>query len=324
MTEQGPVTRVAVLDDYQEVARTYGPWEGLGAALEVDVYSDHLDDPAALAERLAPYSVVVAMRERTTIDRELLARLPALRLLVTTGMHNAAIDIKACAAQGVTVCGTGGVAHGTPELTWALILAAARHVPAEVANVRSGGWMTTVGSDLCGARLGVLGLGRIGSRVARIGLAFGMEVVAWSEHLTDERCGHVGVVRVTKDELFATADFLTIHLVLSERTRGLVGRSELEAMQSSAWLVNTSRGPICDEAALAEACRSRTIAGACLDVYGTEPLPVNHLFRTLDNVIATPHIGYVTDQTYRVFWADVVEDIERWLVGDPVRMIPAL
>jgi phosphoglycerate dehydrogenase-like enzyme len=229
--------------------------------------------------------------------------------------------MDACAERNVVVCGTGGVGHGTAELTWALILAAARHLPTELANVSGGGWMSTVGGDLRGHRLGIVGLGRLGAYVARVALAFRMDVVAWSENLTDERCQHVGVTRVDKDELLASSDFITIHLVLSDRTRALIGPRELGLMKPTAWLVNTSRGPICDEAALATACLDGRIAGACLDVFTAEPLPAEHPFRTLPNVLATPHIGYVTDETYRVFFTEVVEDIEHWLDGDPVRLI---
>jgi phosphoglycerate dehydrogenase-like enzyme len=223
--------------------------------------------------------------------------------------------------HGVVVCGTGGVVHPTAELTWALILAAARHLPSELGSVRNGGWMTHVGADLHGARLGVLGLGRLGGRVARVGLAFGMDVVAWSHNLTEERCRAVGATLVSKDELLVSSDYVTIHLVLSDRTRGLIGEAELERMKGTAWLINTSRGPICDEDALARACAGGQIAGACLDAFGEEPLAPDHPFRSLPNVLASPHIGYVTEQTYQVFFTDVVEDIERWLDGDPVRVV---
>jgi phosphoglycerate dehydrogenase-like enzyme len=312
---------VAVLDDYQGVADSFGPWSRLGERVSVSSFRDHLSEAGRLADRLEPFEVVVAMRERTAFDRVLLDRLPNLRLLVTTGPRNAVIDMRACAERGVTVCGTGGAAHPTAELTWALILAAARHLPTELASVRSGGWMTHVGADLHGARLGVVGLGRLGGRVARIGLAFRMDVVAWSQNLTEERCRAVGATLVTKDELLASSEYVTIHLVLSERTRGLIGQADLARMKPTSWLINTSRGPICDEDALARACASGEIAGACLDAFGEEPLDPDHPFRALPNVLATPHIGYVTEETYRVFFADIVEDIERWLDGDPVRVV---
>ena len=313
--------RVAVLDDYQGVARSLGPWAALGDRIELEVFGEHVGDESALVQRLRPFEVVVAMRERTPFPRRILSALPNLRLLVTTGGHNAAIDLAACTDLGILVCGTGGVAHGTAELTWALILAAARQLPNELASVRDGGWMTAVGRDLHAARLGVIGLGRLGARVARIGLAFGMDVVAWSQNLTEARCAEVGVSRVTKEELLATSEFVTIHLVLSDRTRGLIGERELDAMRPDAWLVNTSRGPICDEQALAAACRDGRIAGAYLDAFTDEPLPTAHPFRTLPNVLASPHVGYVTTQTYQVFFADIVEDIGRWLAGDPVRVV---
>ena len=323
MPSLADTVRVAVLDDYQGVARSFGAWAKLQGRVALEVFGDHLGDEAALVRRLRPFDVVVAMRERTPFPASVVSALPNLRLLVTTGARNAAIDVAACTGRGVLVCGTRGVSHGTAELTWGLILAAARHLPGELASVRAGGWMTGVGRDLAGARLGVIGLGRLGARVAEIGLAFGMDIVAWSQNLSDARCREVGVRRVTKGELLATSEFVTIHLVLSDRTRGLVGEAELAAMRPDAWLVNTSRGPICDEQALATACREGRIAGACLDAFSEEPLPAGHPFRTLPNVLASPHVGYVTSETYRVFFADVVEDVERWLAGDPVRVVTA-
>jgi phosphoglycerate dehydrogenase-like enzyme len=263
------------------------------------------------------------MRERTAFPPSLIARLPELKLLVTTGPRNAVIDVAACNAAGVTVSGTGGSVWSTSELTWALILACARFVPTEVANVRGGGWMTTVGKDLHGATLGLLGLGRIGGLVAKVGQAFGMETIAWSQNLTEERCASLGVAHVSKDELFQRSDILTVHLVLSPRTTGLVGEAELRAMKPTAILVNTSRGPICDEPMLARACSEGWIAGAGLDAYGVEPLPADDPFRALDNVIATPHIGYVSENVYRAFFADIVEDIAAYLDGAPIRVVPA-
>jgi phosphoglycerate dehydrogenase-like enzyme len=255
------VLRIAVLDDFQSVSGEFADWSRLPEEAEVVAFADHLDDEDAVADRLTDFDVVVAMRERTPFPRSLLARLPRLRLLVTTGARNAAIDVAAAAERGVTVCGTGAHPTGTAELTWALVLAVARHIPEEDAGMRAGGWQRTVGTDLAGARLGVVGLGRLGTRVARIGQAFGMDVVAWSQNLTDERATEAGVRRVERDELFATADVVTVHLVLSERTRGLVGRDELARMKRSAILVNTSRGPVVDEAALIAAVRSRAAAG---------------------------------------------------------------
>ncbi len=315
--------RVALLDDYQGVARDLLANSPADGRLDYQVFTDHIDavDLDALVERLTPFEAVVAMRERTAFGAQLLARLPNLRLLVTTGMGNAAIDLVACRDRGVTVCGTSGSVQSTAELTWALILAAARHLPTELANVRTGGWMSTVGTDLHGATLGLLGLGRIGAMVATVGRAFGMRCVAWSQNLTAERCAEVGVDLVSRDQLFVEADFLTVHLVLSERTRGLVGAAELAAMKPSAWLINTSRGPICDEGALARACAEGTIAGAGLDAYGTEPLPADHPFRTLPNVLATPHIGYVSNNVYQVFYRQIAEDLSAYLNGSPVRVL---
>jgi phosphoglycerate dehydrogenase-like enzyme len=317
------MTQVAILDDYQHVAQTYGDWSVLPPGTSLTYFHDHLVDEGAIAERLRDFEVVVAMRERTPFPAGLLTRLPNLRLLVTTGMRNASIDVDAAARQGITVAGTDGVATSTPELTWALILAVARHVPAEDANVRAGGWQQTVGFDLAGKRLGVLGLGRIGTHVARVGQAFGMEVRAWSQNLTADAAAQVGVTRVEKDELFAESDVLTIHLVLSERTRGLVTAADLARMQPSAYLVNTSRGPIVDEAALIAALREGTIAGAGLDVFDTEPLPPDHPLRTLPNTVLTPHLGYVTERAYRIFYGQAAEDIAGFLAGEPVRVLRA-
>lgn len=313
--------RIAVLDDFQGVSERYADWSTLPGPAEVTVFRDHLDDTDAVADRLAPFDVVVAMRERTPFPRSVLDRLPALRLLVTTGAKNAAIDVAAATDNGVVVCGTASLASGTPELTWALILATARHLPAEVGNVRGGGWQTTVGTDLAGARLGVLGLGRLGSRVARIGQAFEMDVVAWSANLTDERAAEVGVRRVDEDELLRTADVVTIHLQLSERTRGLLGADELALMKPTAILVNTSRGPIVDEHALATALREHRLAGAGIDVYDTEPLPADSPLRRLPNAVTTPHLGYVTHRTYELFHREAVEDVAAWMRGAPLRRL---
>lgn len=316
--------KLAVLDDYQSVARSFGPWERIADRVEIETIVEHIEDEDGVAERLLPFEIVVAMRERTRFDASLVGRLPNLRLLVATGRRNSAVDVEACERLGVTVCHTRSAAHGTSELTWALILAAARHLPDELTNVRSGRWMTTVGMVLHGARLGVVGLGRIGSEVARIGLAFGMDVVAWSEHLTAERCAEIGVELATKDEVFSTSDFVTVHVVLSERSRGLVGEHELGLMKLTAWFVNTSRGPICDERALVGACRQGRIAGACLDVFDEEPLAVDHPLRSLPNVLATPHLGYVTGVGYSCYFTDVVEDVEAFLDGAPIRLTKTL
>src|SRR5918998_1768616 len=283
--------RVAVLDDYGSVARGLGPWERLDGRAEVDFIAEHLDDPAT---RLAGYEVIVAMRERTAFPRSLLERLLALRLLVTTGMVNASIDLDAARDRGVVVCGTASRAGGPVELTWALVLGLVRRLREEDASVRSGGWQTGVPGDLEGRRLGLLGLGRLGSRVAAVAQAFGMEVVAWSENLRAEDAAAAGVTRVERDELLRTAHIVSIHLRLSERTRGLLGARELGLMRRDALLVNTSRGPIVDEAALVSALSSSAIAGAGLDVFDVEPLPAGHPLRTAPNVLRTPHVGYAT------------------------------
>ena len=313
--------RIAVLDDFQSVSGEFADWSRLPEEAEVVAFADHLDDEDAVADRLAGFDVVVAMRERTPFPRSLLERLPRLRLLVTTGARNAAIDVAAAVEGGVTVCGTGAHPTGPVELTWALILAVARHVPEEDAGVRAGGWQRTVGTDLAGARLGVVGLGRLGTRVARIGQAFGMDVVAWSQNLTDERAAEAGVRRVDRDELFAPADVVTVPLVLSERPRGRVGRDELPRMKSSAILVNPSRGPVVDEAALLEALSEGRLAGAGLDVYDREPLPRDHPLRQIRNAVLTPHLGYVTEGAYREFYPDMVENILAWRAGNPVRVL---
>lgn len=314
--------KVAVLDDYQVVALTSADWSPVSSRAEVVVFSDHIADEEALAERLQDFDVVVLMRERTPFPRSLFERLPQLRLLVTTGARNASVDAQAAADAGVTYCGTGGLGYPTAELTWGLILAVVRRIAAEDAAVRRGEWQTTLGEGLQGKTLGVIGLGRLGSQVASVGLAFGMSVVAWSENLTRERAEEVGVeLAGSKAELLERADVVTIHLVLSERTRGLIGEAELAEMRETAYLVNTSRGAIVDEGALVEALRSGAIAGAGLDVFDTEPLPAGHPLLELANVVLTPHVGYVTKETYEVFYGDAVEDIVAFLDGSPVRVI---
>ncbi|HEY4026898.1 MAG TPA: D-2-hydroxyacid dehydrogenase family protein [Candidatus Dormibacteraeota bacterium] len=287
----------------------------------ITFFADHDPNATTLSARLADFDVVVAMRERTPFPREVLARLPRLRLLVTTGMRNAAIDMGAAADLGITVCGTAGSNTSTAELTWALILALLRRVPAEDAAVRAGGWQHTLGIDLSGRTLGVLGLGKIGRRVAAVGAAFGMEVVAWSQNLTAEAAAGGGARRVEREELFRLADVLTIHLVLSDRTLGLVGETELTLMKPTAHLVNTSRGPIVDEAALAAHLRGGRIAGAAIDVYGVEPLPSDDPWRSMPNTVLTPHIGYVTEDTYRTFYREAAEDVAAFLAGRPVRVL---
>ena len=313
--------RIAVLDDYQSAAAEFTDWSRLPAPAEVVEFHDPVADPDAVVARLRGFDVVVAMRERTRFSRDVLSRLPDLKLLVTTGMRNKSIDVEAATELGITVCGTGSSATATVELTWALILAAVRHVPREDTAMRAGAWQQTVGGDLHGATLGVIGLGRIGSRVAAIGRAFGMDVVAWSENLTAERAAEAGARRVERDELLATADVVTIHLLLSKRTRGLIGADDLALMKHTAVLVNTSRGPIVDEAALVDVLRSGAIAGAGLDVYDTEPLPRDHPLRELRRAVLTPHLGYVTRGTYELFYREAVEDVAAFLAGSPVRVL---
>ena len=311
--------RVAVLDDYQHAAAGFADWGSLDA--EVTFFDRHLADDDDLVTTLAGYDVIMAMRERTPFPAELLTRLTDLRLLVTTGSGNAAIDLKAAAALDITVCATGYLSNAASEHTWAMILAAARHLPAEFASVAAGGWQRTVGIGLAGRTLGLMGLGRLGSAVAKVGLAFDMDVIAWSQHLTPERAAEIGVRAVSKAELLAQSDVLSVLLVLSGRTRGLIGASELRAMKPSAILVNSSRGPIVDETDLIQALRDGVIAGAALDVFDVEPLPADHPFRSLPTVVLTPHIGYVIDEQYRIFYTDAVEDIARFAAGTPVRVI---
>ena len=315
------MTRVAILDDYQGVARSLADWTSLPAGTEVVTFADHLKDIGAVAARLADFDAVVAMRERTSFPRALLERLPRLKLLVTTGMRNASIDVAAATARGVTVCGTAGLPYPTAELTWGLILALFRRIPSEDRATREGRWQVSCGLGLNGKTLGVIGLGGLGSRVAKVGRAFDMDVIAWSQNLTAARAAEVGAALVGKDELLARADVVSIHLVLSDRTRGLVGARELSLMKRTAYLVNTSRGPIVDEAALVAAVRAGTIAGAGLDVYDDEPLPLDHPLRNLPNTVITPHLGYVTEETYRIFYGHALEDVKAWLAGQPVRVV---
>jgi len=315
------MTRVALLDDYQGVALSMAEWKSLPAGTEVVEFQDHLADEKALAARLADFDIIMAMRERTPFPRSLLERLPKLKLLITAGMRNASIDMKAAAERGVVVCGTAGLPYPTAELAWGLILSLARRIPAEDRATREGRWQTSVGLGLNGKTLGVLGLGSLGSRAARVGRAFEMEVLAWSQNLTAERAAEVGATLVPKDELLARSDFVSIHLVLGERTRGLIGARELGLMKRSAYLVNTSRGPIVDETALIRALQDGTIAGAGLDVFDEEPLPPDHPFRRLPNTAITPHLGYVTEETYRVFYGQALEDVKAYLGGAPLRVL---
>jgi phosphoglycerate dehydrogenase-like enzyme len=313
--------KITILDDYQGVALAMADWSGLAERYEIDVVREHLDDPDQLIARLEDSRVVVAMRERTPFPRAVLDRLPGLELLVTTGMGNAAIDLAAARDRGLPVSGTQGSSSSVPELVFGVIIALARHIPAENAAMHEGGWQHTLGRGLAGSTIGILGLGRLGSSVARIAPAFAMRVVAWSPHLTQEGADAVGARSVGKRELFSGSDFLTIHVPLNEGTRDLVGAEELGWMPPRSYLVNTSRGPIVNEAALVAALASNAIAGAALDVYDREPLPTGHALRGLQNALLLPHLGYVTEQTYEVFFGQVVEDIVAFDAGNPIRLL---
>jgi phosphoglycerate dehydrogenase-like enzyme len=311
-SERNPI-KIAILDDYQNVALKMADWSALATRADIAVFDDHIAEPEALVERLAPFDIVCVMRERTPLPREMLQRLPRLKLIASTGPRNASIDNSAAKELGIAVTATGYKSSPTIELTWALILASVRFIVCENEALRDGLWQTTIGEGLSGKTLGVLGLGNIGGQVAQIGLAFGMNVIAWSQNMTPEIAKAAGAKLVSKAELFREADILTIHLVLSARTRGLVGAAELALMKPTARLINTSRGPIVDEPSLIKALRSHAIAGAAIDVFDQEPLPPQHPLRNMNNVLATPHIGYVTDSLYRTFYGDVVKSITTWL-----------
>jgi phosphoglycerate dehydrogenase-like enzyme len=310
--------KVAILDDYQNVALKLADWSAVRRRAEISVFNDHVADTVAVVERLRPFEVVCVMRERTSLTREILQQLPQLKLIASTGPRNASIDTQTANDLGIAVTATGYDSTPTIEFTWSLILASMRHLDRETASVRDGGWQTTIGANLRGKTLGVVGLGNIGREVARIGVAFGMEVLAWSQNLTQEAANAAGATLVDKETLFRRPDIVTIHLVLSGRTKGLIGSHELSLMKPTARLVNTSRSPIVDQTALIEALRSRRIAGAAVDVFDTEPLPPDHPFRKLDNVLATPHIGYVTEDLYRTFYGDAAANIATWLEANAV------
>jgi phosphoglycerate dehydrogenase-like enzyme len=305
--------KIAILDDYQGAALESANWAAVRDRADILVFQDHVADPEALIERLMPFDIVCVMRERTPLTRDVIERLPNLRLIASTGPANSAIDVAAATDHRIAVVHTGYHSDPTVELTWALILASARNIVTEVISVRAGGWQRTVGMDLRGKTLGILGLGRIGSEVARIGIAFGMIPIAWSQNLTAEVAIAAGARLVSKEELFEQSDFLTIHLVLSGRTRGLVSSSDLARMKPTAHLINASRGPIVDEPALIDALLNRQIAAAALDVFDIEPLPASHPFRTMSNVLATPHIGYVSSGLYKIFYEDTVANVRQWL-----------
>jgi phosphoglycerate dehydrogenase-like enzyme len=314
--------RCAILDDYQNVALTMADWSRVAGEVNIQVFNRHLGSAAEVVAALKDFAIVCAMRERTAFPRAVIEALPALKLLITTGMRNASIDLEAAKVRDVIVCGTPAFGNATAALAAGLMLDLARHIAYENARLKAGmPWQTTIGLDLEGLTLALLGLGRLGTRMAEIGRAFKMNVIAWSENLTAQRCSEAGVEYVRRDDLFRRADFLSIHLQLSQRTRGLVGADELALMRKDSYLINTSRGPIVDEAALIAALRTKQIAGAGLDVFDIEPLPVDHPFRKFDNVVLTPHLGYVVEQNYRAFFAGVVDDIRAFLDGKPVRVL---
>ncbi|MDB5983005.1 MAG: 2-hydroxyacid dehydrogenase [Pseudomonas sp.] len=319
MTAHSPL-QIAVLDDWQSVASGVVDWTVLDSIGKVSFLHEFPADTTTMVERLKSFEIICVMRERTPFNEALLSQLPKLKLLVTGGMRNAAIDLPAAARLGIQVCGTDSYKNAAPEVTWALIMGITRNLVGEANSLRDGGWQVGLGSDLYGKTLGILGLGSIGKWVAKYAQAFGMRVIAWSENLTEERAAEVGVVYVSKQALFEQSDILSVHLVLSDRSRGIVDAQALSWMKPTSYLINTARGPIVDEAALIDLLQRRRIAGAALDVFEPEPLPADHPFRTLDNVLATPHIGYVTENNYRTFFSQMIEDIQAWHGGKPIRV----
>ncbi len=313
--------RVALIDDYQRVALEYAEWAALEPDCAVEVFHDHLTDEDAIVDRLSEFDVVMALRERTPFPRSLLARLPNLKLLASAGMRNAAIDLDAATELGIVVCGTEGSSRATMELTWGLILGLLRHIPSEHQATRSGSWQSTIGTGLDGRTIGILGLGNIGSQMAEVARAFHMNILAWSQNLTQERAESNGALLVSRDELLKRSDIVTIHLRLSERTKGLILARELSLMKPTAYIVNTSRGPIIDESALINALKSGAIAGAGLDVFDLEPLPADHPILALDNVLLTPHLGYVTRETYRTFYGQTLDNVRSFIQGKPQRVM---
>ena len=316
-------TRIAILDDYQNAALAAADWDSLGPDAEIEVFNDYIEGEDAVAAALRGFDVVVGMRERTPFPKSLIDRLPDLKLLITTGMRNLSFDMDVARDKGIVVSGTAMLGYPASEHALALIFALFKKIPQESRTMREGGWQGAVSEGMNGKTLGILGLGRLGAQVAKVALALGMEVIAWSENLTQERCAEVGVTHVGKDALFAESDVISVHLVLSNRTRGLIGKPELTQLKSSAYLVNTSRGPIVDEAALIEALAGGAIAGAGIDVYDTEPLPKDHPLRGLDNAVLTGHTGYVVKELYALAYGEAVEDIQAWMDGEPVRVLNA-
>ena len=316
------MVRAAILDDYQNVAMAFADWSRIAKDVEIKVFNKPFGSQDEAIKALQGFAVVVGMRERTPFPRKVVEALPDLKLLITTGARNNSFDMKACAERGVTVCGTGAAGSPTTGIAFGLMLELTRRIGFENARLKAGApWQTTIGRDLEGLTLGILGLGKLGQRSAAVGKAFGMKTITWSQNLTEEKAKASGADYVSKDDLFRNADLVTIHLVLSDRSRGLVGTKELGLMKKSAYLINTSRGPIVDEKALIAVLQSKSIAGAGLDVFDIEPLPLDHPFRKMDNVVITPHLGYVSEQNYRKYFPDIVEDIRAWLDGKPVRVI---
>jgi phosphoglycerate dehydrogenase-like enzyme len=314
--------RCAILDDYQNVALSMADWSSVANDLDIKVFNEHLGTPDNVIAALQGFAVVCAMRERTAFPRSVIAALPDLKLLITTGMRNASIDLEAAQARGVVVCGTPGFGNATAAIATGLMLELTRHIGYENARLKARyAWQSTIGLDLEGTTLALLGLGRLGTRMAEIGRAFKMHVIAWSQNLTAATCREAGVEHVGRDDLFRRADFLSIHVQLSARTRGLIGAREFALMKPTAFVINTSRGPIVDETAMVAALRDKRIAGAGLDVFDVEPLPTGHPLRTLENVVLTPHLGYVAEQNYRAYYAGMVEDIRGFLDGRPVRVL---
>ena len=314
--------RAAILDDYQNVALSMADWSPIANDVEIKVFNQPFKSRDEAIKALQGFAVIVGMRERTPFPRVMIEALPDLKLLITTGGRNNSFDLKAAAERGVTVCGTGGFGSPTTGIVFGLLLELTRRIGFENARLKAGEpWQVTIGPDLEGLTLGVLGLGKLGQRSAAVAKAFGMNVIAWSQNLTPEKAAAAGATYVSKEDLFAKADAVTIHVVLSDRSRGLVGAADLGRMKTSAYLVNTSRGPIVDEKALIAALKAKQIAGAGLDVFDVEPLPLDHPYRAIDNVVITPHLGYVSAQNYARYFPDIVGDIRAWLDGKPVRVV---
>ena len=318
------MVRAAILDDYQNVAMHFADWSSIAKDVEIKVFNKPFTSQDEAIRALQGFAVVVGMRERTPFPRKVIEALPDLKLLITTGARNNSFDVKACAERGVTVCGTGATGSPTTGIAFGLMLELTRRIGFENARLKTGApWQVTVGRDLEGLTLGILGLGKLGQRSAAVGKAFGMKTIAWSQNLTEDKAKAAGADYVSKDDLFRNSDFVTIHIVLSDRSRGLIGAKELGLMKKTAYLINTSRGPIVDEKALIAALQNKAIAGAGLDVFDVEPLPPDHPFRKMENVVITPHLGYVSEQNYRKYFPDALEDIRAWLDGKPVRVIEA-